>query len=112
MSGIPAAFDFTVTSPLIPVSLHEASVTPGTATLLAEQRKHQANDPMCHMLGWNCIPLAVESYGSWGIEARQAFSHLASRLSFDLEHQKLKILVEIYGKLNIALVMQCQSSPK
>eukprot|EP00731_Ephydatia_muelleri_P036720 Em0311g4a len=77
--GIPTAFDITVTSPLTPVSLQEASVTPGTAALLAERRKHQANDPKCHMLGWKCTPLAVESYGSWGI-------------------QKPKILVELYGK--------------
>ena len=63
--GILTAFDITVTSPLTPVSLQEASVTPGTAALLAEQRKHQANDPKCHMLGWKCTPLAVESYGSW-----------------------------------------------
>ena len=102
--GIPTAFDFTMTSPLTPVSLHEASVTPGTAALLAEQRKHQANDPKCHMLGWKCTPLAIESYGSWDIEARQVFSHLASRLSFGLGIQKTKILIEMYGKLNIALV--------
>ena len=54
--GIPTAFDITVTSPLTPVSLQEASVTPGTAALLAERRKHQANDPKCHMLGWKCTP--------------------------------------------------------
>ena len=56
------------------------------------------------MLGWNCIPLAVENHGNWGIEARLAFSHLTSHLSFGLGHQKPKILIEIYGKLNIALV--------
>ena len=44
--GIPTAFDITVTSPLTPVSLQEASVTRGTAALLAERRKHQANDPV------------------------------------------------------------------
>ena len=102
--GIPTAFDITVTSPLTPVSLQEASVTPGTAALLAEWRKHQANDPKCHMLGWKCTPLAVESYGSWGSKARQVFSHLASRLSFGSGIQKPKILVEMYGQLNIALV--------
>ena len=99
---IPTAFD--ITSPLTPVSLQEASVTPGTAALLAERRKHQANDPKCHMLGWKCTPLAVESYGSWGSEARQVFSHLALRLSFGVGILKPKILVKIYGKLNIALV--------
>ncbi|KAL5479509.1 hypothetical protein EMCRGX_G023036 [Ephydatia muelleri] len=99
---IPTAFD--ITSPLTPVSLQEASVTPGTAALLAERRKHQANDAKCHMLGWKCTPLAVESYGSWGSEARQVFSHLALRLSFGVGILKPKILVKIYGKLNIALV--------
>eukprot|EP00731_Ephydatia_muelleri_P002479 Em0001g2479a len=73
----------------------------GTAALLAEQRKHQANDPKCDTLGWKCIPLAVESYGNWGFEAKQAFSHLASRLSFGIGHQKSKLL---YGRLNVTLV--------
>ena len=87
----------------------KVTVTPGTAALLAEQRKHQANDPKCHML---ITPLAVESYGSWGIEARQVFLHLASRSSFGLGIQKPTILVELYGKLNITHEVQCQSSPQ
>ena len=104
IGGSSAAFDVTVTSPLTPVSLQESSVTAGTAALLAEQRKHQANDPKCDTLGWKCIPLAVESYGNWSFEARQAFSHLASRLSFGIGHQKSKLLVDIYGRLNVTLV--------
>ena len=41
IGGISAAFNVTVTSPLTPVSsLHESSVTAGTAALLEEQRKH------------------------------------------------------------------------
>ena len=104
IGGSSAAFDVTVTSPLTPVSLHESNVMAGTAALLAEQRKHQANDPKCDTLGWKCIPLAVESYGNWGFEARQAFSHLASHLSFSIGHQKSKLLVDIYGRLNVTLV--------
>ena len=61
--GVPATFELTVTS-LIPVSLPEASVTAGTAALMAEQWKHQANGPKCYTLGLNFIPLAVESYGN------------------------------------------------
>ena len=61
--GVPATFELIVTS-LIPLSLPEASVTAGTAALMAEQRKHQANGPKCYTLGLNCIPLAVESYGN------------------------------------------------
>eukprot|EP00731_Ephydatia_muelleri_P024160 Em0016g431a len=61
--GVPATFELIVTS-LIPLSLPEASVTAGTAALMAEQRKHQANGPKCYTLGLNCIPLAVQSYGN------------------------------------------------
>ena len=72
---------------------------------LAEQRKHQANDPKWHTLGWNCTPLAVGVIGT-GVLNRQAFSHLASRLSFGLGYHDL---VDLYGRLNVAL--QCKSSP-
>eukprot|EP00731_Ephydatia_muelleri_P001016 Em0001g1016a len=82
----------------------------GTAALLAEQRKHQENDPKCDTLGWKCIPLAVESYGNWGFEARQAFPQLASRLSFGIGHQKSKLLVDIYGRLNVTLDLTFESS--
>ena len=73
----------------------------GTAALLAE---YQVNDPQCHTLGWKCIPLAVESYGNWGLEAKQALSHLSSRLSFGLCYHKSKTLLDLYGRLNVALV--------
>ncbi|KAL5468958.1 hypothetical protein EMCRGX_G030120 [Ephydatia muelleri] len=110
LDGIPTAFDITVTSPLTPVSLQEASVTPGTVALLAERRKHQANDPKCHMLDWKCTPLAVESYESWGSEARQVFSHLTSRL---LGIQKPKILIAVKGwlGLNTSEGSQCTLCP-
>ena len=38
--GKPAAFDITVTSPLTPITLHEASVTSGSTAQVAENRKH------------------------------------------------------------------------
>ena len=98
----PAAFDFTVTSPLTPF---EASVTFGIAALVTEQRKHLANDPKCHRLGWTCIPLAVECYG---FEARQTVSRLASCLSFSLPDRKSNILMDLYGRLNTTLV-RCSS---
>ena len=37
--------------------------------MAAEHRKHKVNDPKCAKcaeLGWQCIPLAVESYGGRG----------------------------------------------
>ncbi|KAL5510402.1 hypothetical protein EMCRGX_G005940 [Ephydatia muelleri] len=82
MMGKPAAFDFTVTSPLTSSNLPEASVTAGSAAFAPEERKHKANDSKCAELGWVCIPIAVETYGCWGTEAwalSQLASHLATR---------------------------------
>ena len=42
--GNPAALDFTITSPLNPSTLNEASVMAGSAASAAELRKHAAND--------------------------------------------------------------------
>ena len=80
MLGKPAAFDITVTSPLNPSTFTEVSVTAGSAALAAEQRKHNANDEKGSELAWKCVPLAVESYGCWGTEARQHLARLASRI--------------------------------
>ena len=84
MLGKPAAFDFAVTSPLISSTLHEASVTAGSAAYATEVRKHQANDVKCAELGWVSIPVVVETYGCWGTEAKWALSQLASRLAMRL----------------------------
>ena len=71
--GKPAAFDGTVTSPLTPVSLENASASVWAAAYAAECRQHAANDTRCQELGWLCIPLAVETYGNWGKEAQCVF---------------------------------------
>ena len=102
-TGKPAAFDITVTSPLNPIYLPEAKVTGGSAARMAEMRKHITNDPKCRALGWVCIPLAVETYGCWGTEARDS-SCLAARLALQLHCSKSKALVSIYQRLNLTLV--------
>ena len=73
--GLPAALDTTVTSPLNPAILDESC---STAAVAAESRKHVANNPKCFELRWTCVPLAVETYGNWGVEAQETFSRLAS----------------------------------
>ena len=76
-----AAFDVTVTSPLTPVTLNEASINEGVAALAAETRKHAANDARCQALGWSCIPLAVEIFGNWGRERFFSLGHFAGPAS-------------------------------
>ena len=78
--GKPAAFDITVTSPLTPITLHEASVTSGSTAQVAENRKHASNVAKAQRLGvCVCVPLAVEVYGCWGPEAQTSLSRLAIR---------------------------------
>ena len=104
MLGKPAAFDFAVTSPLNSSTLHEASVTAGSAAHATEARKHQANDVKCAELGWVSIPVVVETYGCWGTEAKWALSQLASRLAMRLNSPKSTTTASLYGRLSITLV--------
>ena len=99
--GLPAAFDVTVSSPLTPASLEETSASAGAA---ARTRKHSANDSKCQELGWVCTPLAVESYGNWGMEAHSVFKCLASLIAIHQSCPKTSVSAELYGHLNSLLV--------
>eukprot|EP00731_Ephydatia_muelleri_P024447 Em0016g718a len=102
--GKPAAIDLCVTSPLNSNTLQVACVTPNSAAMQAEQRKHHSNDAKCEELGWVCIPLVVESYGSWGPEAQRCLSRLAGRLATQLGQPKSLTTNMIYGRLNLTLI--------
>ena len=95
------AFDVTVTSPLTPVTLNEASIHEGAAALAAETRKHAVNDVRCQALGWSCIPLAVETFGNWG---KGVFSRLATLLALRQGRLKSSAVRDIYGCLRISRV--------
>ena len=84
--------------------LLEASVTAGSAALLAENRKHNNSDKKCDELGWACIPLVVETYGCWGAEAVAALSKLAGRLSIRNNELKSKTIFSLYSRLGLTLV--------
>ena len=99
--GKPAVFDLSVTSTLNAQIIQEACVT---AALAAQIRKHRVNDERCRDLGWACIPLVVETYGSWGTEAIQALSRLATSLSTRQGRPKSLVSNEIFGRLSLALV--------
>ena len=50
------------------------------AVAAAADRKHEANDAKCDALGWQCVPLAVDSYGRWGVEAHKSFAQIATHI--------------------------------
>ena len=111
--GKPAAFDLIVTSLLNPSILSEAGVMAGSAAFVAECCKHDLNDPNCLELGWKCTPIAVETYGCWGAEARETLSRLATRLAIPIRCTKFQATAAIYGRLSLTLVIRwilCQRS--
>ena len=57
---------------IFPKIVSEAGVSAGVVAKAAESGKHEQNDTKCSELGWQCIPLAVETYGAWGEEACNA----------------------------------------
>ena len=57
--------------------------------------------PKCFELGWTYVPLAVETYGNWGMEAQETFSCLASLLVASHSVSKSKATADIYGHLNL-----------
>ena len=102
--GKPAAFVLAITSLLNPTSLTEAGVRCGSSALVTEERKHNANNAKCAELGWVCIPLAVDSYGCWGTEARQSVSRLAARLAIQMGCSKSQATTILYQRLSLSLV--------
>ena len=51
-----------------------------------------------------CVPLAVETNGNWGKEARDTFSCLATQLAIGSPKSKSSyVYVEIYSRLNLTL---------
>ena len=104
--GKPAALDLSVKSTLHPSVLLEASMTAGSAALVAKKRKHNTNDRKCEELGWVCIPLVVETYGYWGAAAVAAFSKLAGRLSTRLNEPKSKTIFGLYSGLGLTSIAE------
>ena len=64
ITGKTAAIDISVTAQLNTHTLMEAGVSAGSAALATEGRKHRVNDAKCGELGWLCVPLVAETYGT------------------------------------------------
>ena len=88
MMGKPAAFDFTVTSPLT------SSVTAGSAAFAVEERKHKANDSKCAEL-----PMGVGA-----LKQKWAISQIASRLATRQNCPKSESVTALYQRLSMTLV--------
>ena len=76
---------------LFDVSLLNANILNSvgmTAGAVAKVAEVTANDQKCNELGWSYLPLAVETYGSWG---REPGVLLASRVKTGCPHIKQQV---------------------
>ena len=78
--------------------LNSVGMTAGAVAKVAEVRKHAANDQKCNELGRSYVPLAVETYGSWG---REPGVLLASRLAVHTSSSKSTTTFNLYSRLNL-----------
>ena len=102
--GKPAACDITVVHPLNPNSILGASTTCGfCCSSYLEEVKMAKNGPKCHELGWECIPLAVETYGGWGEKTHQTFEHTCRRLAVGSVSNEIRVRQELSGRLSLTL---------
>ena len=66
LGGKSAALDVSVTSLLKSEIVLEASITAGAANIATENRKLLSNGPTCEALGWECVPIVVDSFCASG----------------------------------------------
>ena len=79
----------------------------GSTALVAECCNYHTSDPKCSERGWKCIPLAVETYGCWGAEARDFSPRLTTCLAVPMQCTKCQATAAIYGRLSRTLVRSC-----
>ena len=59
-------------------------------------------------LGWECIPLAVETYGGWpwGERAQEAFNRTSRRLAVGSASSEAGVRQDMYERLSMTLVRE------
>ena len=104
--GRAAALDFVVTSPLKLDLISGAGGAANQAMVAveeAEKVKHTNNDQKCAKLDWECIPMAVNSYGVWGKEAQGVFKKVANSLCNQLCMSQSRAMLFVYNALGVVL---------
>ena len=104
--ALDAALDFTVVSPLTHENITGAVVAGHRAELCvesAEKRKHEKNDEKCKDNKWLCVPMAVDTYGVWGKEAREMIGQVGDQLASQLNMSRSSSISFIYNVLGVVL---------
>lgn len=98
------ALDVTVISPhCIGDIVRSAGETAGFAAEHAATKKHQKQDADCATKGWVCVPLAVETFGAWGVEGEEAVVKLAQHVAARTGVAKSVAVGALFAHLSITL---------
>ena len=91
----------TVVHLLNPNLILGVNTTVGFAAAHKQEIKMAKSGPKCDELGWECISLAVETYGGWGEKLINHSSKLAG------------VRQELSGRLSLTLLLEgkCSSHP-
>ena len=93
-------------NPLNPSLILGASTTVGYSAAEKEVVKMTKNGLKCAELRWECIPLAVETYGSWGEKAQETFNRTSRRLAVGSASSEAVVRQDMYGRLSQTLVRE------
>ena len=98
------ALDVTVISPhCIGDIVRMAGETAGFAAGHAAAKKHLKQDADCAAKGWVCVPLAVETFGTWDGEGEAAVVKLAQHVAARTGVPRSVAVGAIFAHLSIAL---------
>jgi len=104
--GSDVALDFTVVSPLkddVLIGAVGAEEPNMYAVNEAEEMKHKNNDPKCDVLGWKCVPMAIDMYGVWGREAQEIIKQVSQQFAVHTNTHITLAQTAIYNVLGLTL---------
>ena len=73
------------------------------ATGLADAVKMKENVPECEMRGWECVPISIDIYGSFGVASDRFFDKLADRIAAHTRTSFYTALRLIRSKIGLVL---------
>lgn len=79
--GRTGVFDCTVVSPVVLSVVAHAAVTQGYAAEQAEREKDNKYSEACRLQNLHFVPVAVETFGGWGVQAQETFRMLSAMVA-------------------------------
>ena len=64
------------------------------------------NGLKCAELGWECIPLAVKTYGGWGEKAREMFNRISRRLAVGSASSEAGVRQDMYDPAGLLVLAE------